>query len=186
MSKVCTVCKEVKPFEEFTKSSRGKDGYHPQCKDCKKKKENEWAQENREKKLDSRKRYREKNREQIRKTDREAYQKDPEKFRAKARISQKKYFNSEKGRKKYRDQSLILRKRFPEKARARSLLSNAVCDGKIIRPSKCSLCGDDKSVIEAHHSDYSKPLDVVWVCKTCHFMIHRERFHRERLNPKTS
>ncbi len=183
--KKCTKCMTEKPFEEFRKSARYKDGYYSRCKICMQEYEKENLDQDR--KRDSRKKYRENNRERIRQQDKEAYQDDPEKFRAKARISQKKYFQTDKGRQKYKQQSQKLREKHPEKARARSLLSNAVCDGKIIRPSKCSLCGCDKGIIEAHHPDYSKPLDVIWVCKICHFMVHdRIKYHRDRLSEKTS
>jgi hypothetical protein len=184
--KKCAKCEETKSFDEFRKSSRYKDGYYSRCKKCMQ--EYEKANINQEKKREKRTKYRENNRERIREQDRDAYHKDPDKFRAKARVSQKKYFQTEKGREKYKQQGLILRQKYPEKARARSLLSNAVCYGKIVRPTICSLCGSDKGVIEAHHPDYSKPLDVIWVCKSCHFMVHnRVKFHRDRLsgrNPK--
>lgn len=172
MSKMCTKCKTEKPFIEFRKSARYKDGYYSQCKQCIR--EYEKAIENREIKLETRKRYREKNRERIRLKDREAYAKNPEKFRAKARISQKKYFNTPKGRTKYKLEALKLRQAYPEKARARSLLSNAVCKGRIQRPKKCSLCFSSEGVIQAHHHDYSKPYDVIWVCKSCHIMVHKK------------
>ena len=149
-------------------------------------KEYEKNNENHEKKLESRKKYRENNRERIREQDRNRYMSNPEAARAKARINQKKYFQSEKGKEKYRLESLKLREKFPEKARARSLLSNAICKGKIQRPDKCSLCGCDKGIIEAHHPDYLKPLDVIWVCKSCHFIIHeRIKHHADRLSEKT-
>jgi Bacillus phage endonuclease len=182
--KKCTKCDETKPFDEFRKSARYKDGYYSRCKKCMQ--EYEAKNLDQEKKRESRTRYRENNREHIREQDREAYHKDPDKFREKAKISQKKYFQTEKGREKYKQQALKLREKYPEKARARSLLSNAVCDGKIIRPSKCSLCGWDQGKIEAHHPDYSKPLEVIWVCKSCHFLVHdRIKFHRDRLSGKT-
>lgn len=58
-------------------------------------------------------------------------------------------------------------KRHPEKARANRMVSNAVKSGKLIR-LPCEKCGNPKS--EAHHDDYSKPLDVRWLC----FKHHRE------------
>lgn len=182
--KKCTKCEETKPLDDFRKSSRYKDGHYSRCKKCMQ--EYEKTNLNQERKRELRTKYRENNRERIREQDREAYHQDPEKFREKARISQKKYFQTDKGREKYKQQGLKLRKKYPEKARARSLLSNAICAGKIIRPSKCSLCRCDKGIIESHHPDYSKPLDVIWVCKSCHFMVHdRIKFHRDRLSGKT-
>lgn len=32
-------------------------------------------------------------------------------------------------------------------------------------------CGSTKT--EAHHHDYSKPLDVRWLCRACHQAAHR-------------
>jgi hypothetical protein len=32
------------------------------------------------------------------------------------------------------------------------------------------VCGATKT--EAHHTDYSRPLDVVWLCKHCHRLLH--------------
>lgn len=36
----------------------------------------------------------------------------------------------------------------------------------------CEKCGAAKS--ECHHEDYSKPLDVHWLCKPCHAVEHRK------------
>jgi hypothetical protein len=50
---------------------------------------------------------------------------------------------------------------------ARGVLLRAVRKGDVVRPCTCSLCGIE-CVPDGHHEDYSKPLDVIWVCKTCH------------------
>jgi hypothetical protein len=60
----------------------------------------------------------------------------------------------------------------PEKKSATTTLGNAVRDGKITK-MPCAKCGDPRS--EAHHEDYSKPLDVIWLCKKHHWMVHEEK-----------
>lgn len=59
--------------------------------------------------------------------------------------------------------------KFPEKALARTKLYNAVRSGKLIR-LPCEVCGDPKS--QGHHHDYSKPLDVKWLCFKHHRLEH--------------
>ena len=51
------------------------------------------------------------------------------------------------------------------------MVMQAVLDGTLIR-QPCSRCGTVKAV--AHHEDYSKPLDVIWLCLSCHRRRHIE------------
>ena len=60
----------------------------------------------------------------------------------------------------------------PEKARARNAVVNAVRDGRLAR-LPCEVCGDLR--VEGHHEDYSKPLDVRWLCFTHHREVHGQR-----------
>jgi hypothetical protein len=60
----------------------------------------------------------------------------------------------------------------PEKRAAHAQVSNATRAGKIT-PQPCEKCGHALNV-QAHHEDYSKPLDVVWLCGICHGKRHRE------------
>lgn len=66
----------------------------------------------------------------------------------------------------------ISRQREPIKFDAREALHYAVRKGIIERRNVCEVCGSDKN-IHAHHEDYSKPLDVLWLCSLCHGKAHR-------------
>ena len=60
--------------------------------------------------------------------------------------------------------------KFPEKVKARSILNTAVLNGNVIKPKLCSVCNKNKK-LDAHHADYSRPLDVKWVCRYCHAVV---------------
>jgi len=60
------------------------------------------------------------------------------------------------------------RLRFPERRSAQNVLAHAVKAGKVI-PEPCFICG---AKAEAHHPDYSQPLDVVWLCPLHHKQAH--------------
>lgn len=53
------------------------------------------------------------------------------------------------------------RNKYPEKYKARTAVSNAIRDKKLFK-KPCCVCGEIK--VQAHHEDYSKPLEVIWVC----------------------
>lgn len=63
-----------------------------------------------------------------------------------------------------------MRKKYPEKWNARAKLRYAVKTGKIAKFA-CEKCGNFLS--EAHHTDYSKALDVIWLCRRHHRMADR-------------
>jgi hypothetical protein len=65
------------------------------------------------------------------------------------------------------------RKSNPEKYRAQTAVGNALRDGKLIRPTTCDACGKE-CVPHGHHEDYSKPLEVIWLCELCHVTLHCE------------
>ncbi len=63
-------------------------------------------------------------------------------------------------------------RRNKEKAKARAILNNEIKKGIMFRPTMCPLCMTFQKT-EAHHEDYSKPLEVKWMCKECHRKQHR-------------
>jgi hypothetical protein len=60
------------------------------------------------------------------------------------------------------------RKKFPERKNAQAKVYRALSSGKL-KKQPCFVCGE---VAEAHHPDYSRPLDVVWLCASHHRQAH--------------
>lgn len=59
-----------------------------------------------------------------------------------------------------------------EKIAARRAVRDAIARGDLkVKP--CERCSYGVGV-QAHHEDYSKPLDVTWLCRRCHGERHRE------------
>jgi excisionase family DNA binding protein len=54
---------------------------------------------------------------------------------------------------------------------AHGVLRRAILCGELSRGGACSKCGAVKD-IQGHHEDYSRPLDVVWLCRRCHSQKH--------------
>lgn len=65
----------------------------------------------------------------------------------------------------------LLRLRNPDKKIAWQMVSNALRDGRLVK-KPCFKCG---AKAQAHHEDYSKPLDVMWLCRTHHLERHGKK-----------
>lgn len=64
---------------------------------------------------------------------------------------------------------------------AQNMAEYAIASGVLVRPSRCAECDgegvaykDGRARIQAHHPDYNKPLDVMWLCKDCHHRWHEQ------------
>lgn len=93
-------------------------------------------------------------------------------------IAYKKISEYEKERSKRKDRKLKMRiyhqnerKKFKDKFKARTVISNGIRDGLVIKQN-CEVCGSKNS--QAHHKDYSKPLDVKWLCSRHHADEHKK------------
>lgn len=60
------------------------------------------------------------------------------------------------------------------KRRARSAVMIAKARGTLVEPERCEDCGQ-LDVLQAHHDDYGMPLDVLWLCRSCHADAHRSQ-----------
>ena len=109
----------------------------------------EWREKNKQKVIDYNKQYRETHKDFIKELKKDhKYDINNEK----ARESRKKWNENNK-----------------EKIKAHKRLETAVCNGSLKR-LPCEVCGDIKS--QAHHPDYSKPLEVIWLCQLHHKQLH--------------
>jgi hypothetical protein len=60
------------------------------------------------------------------------------------------------------------RAEYPERYAAHRRVNYALRSGRLVR-LPCWVCGEKA---EAHHPDYSMPLDVVWLCPAHHKQLH--------------
>lgn len=80
---------------------------------------------------------------------------------------------SYKRRKPYYDaywQSLRVDPVHVMKRKARRKVATEIEAGRLVRKA-CGKCG--KTPADAHHKDYAFPLDVEWLCRSCHFAEER-------------
>lgn len=146
MTKQCKVCGVTDNHADFY------NGINNKCKECHK----SAVRENRLQKVDY-----------YRKYDAKRYRSDP---RVRARIER--YLKTDAGKKKSAAAKKRWQEKEPVKRAAHVILGNAVRDGKIKKPTVCSICGSHGK-IHGHHEDYTKPLDVIWCCPKCHVEIHK-------------
>lgn len=149
--KVCKSCKVVKKISEFYVDSRMKDGHLNQCKDCVK---------NRIKK------HRCLNIDQIRE-----YEKKRGNLQHRV-DARREYRQTDAGKAARRTATATYNKRHPMRYAARVITRKSVRDGKLVKLEKCSEC-ESTNKIEGHHDDYTKPLEVRWLCEACHKQWHK-------------
>lgn len=90
----------------------------------------------------------------------------------KCKVCRREYMNAYrrlKGRPNQTGYTIAWRKRNPERAKLRSIVAYAIRLGILVR-QPCEVCGAEK--VHAHHDDYSKPLEVRWLCRDHHNEFH--------------
>jgi hypothetical protein len=151
--KRCTKCGVVKELKDFYAHKGGKCGRTPHCKECFDKDTN------------------------IRIAN------DPIKVRVRKQKYHAAHREAAKQRKRIshiKNHGIVLmrmsdyRRLHPERGYAVRTLNNAILQGKITRPDMCMNC-NATGAVDGHHDDYNKPLEVMWLCRSCHLILHRER-----------
>lgn len=60
----------------------------------------------------------------------------------------------------------------PKKVQARMLVAYAISIGYLKKPKHCSECNSEKR-LHGHHPNYDDALGVIWVCASCHKVLHK-------------
>lgn len=144
---ICRKCGTDKPLEAI-KKERMSQRQKPICKECHNAEYRAYTAANREKAREQKRRSNRKHREAMRQRAR-VKASDPV-VRAIHNIKTRSYINAN-----------------PEKHRARWMVREAVKYGRLFKPDRCQHCGEIGPV-EGSHDDYSKPLVVEWLCRSCH------------------
>lgn len=66
-----------------------------------------------------------------------------------------------------------------QRHKARNAVKDALLSGRMVRPQCCEACEScpPPRDLHAHHADYSRPLDVRWLCRQCHAKVHSQSAH---------
>jgi len=131
-------------------------------------------EKNQEKQIQRVREYREKNIEIVLRKEREKNQSDEQREKNRLKIKSYRERNKESV-KKYKE---MFSKTFPEIVEAHRLVKNALSRKDLIRSSQCSRCLKECKA-QAHHEDYKKPLEIIWLCQSCHAKEHRK--HKDKI-----
>lgn len=165
----CIKCGKKKPLSMFTRyrNRKGVILHNHRCRECANAYKHRHYLDNMQVYKDRSKKFREDNHEYYLSYLRTYYRENREEIAVKSKIyaqSHKDEVNARTRKWRHKPENQI-------KNKAHSAVSKALKNGTLPRPNKCSICGRDCKP-EAHHEDYSKFLDVIWVCKRCHENIH--------------
>lgn len=150
--KTCNTCIESLNNDEFNKDKNTKDGLSYTCRRCTKIRKDVWLKNNPEKNSLYCRKYSANN---------------PEK----KRVSANKWRIENKSKQLIYNAKHYKNSKHIHKYKAYRLFQKALKQGRLIK-LPCHICGNTKA--EAHHEDYSKPLDVLWLCKRHHEDRHIE------------
>ena len=154
--KRCLKCGQELPAttDYFYRRAEAKDGLNTRCKACKRAHSNKRYQMNPKIAIARAQQWRDDNPEAHREYTKKWRQENPDKRHA---------------------QTSAYKERHPDKATAHYKVQKAVEAGRLPKVSTvlCVDCG--KCAQEYHHPDYSKPLEVVALCRYCHNKRHEQR-----------
>ncbi len=151
MKKKCKDCQKLKLLSDFYTHLGMGDGHLNKCIECVKRRITAWRGDNLER---------------VRAYD-----------RLRGRTEERKAINRERGKKRSREYAHLKKewqKRNSHKRQAHIKVGSALRVGTLKKPKRCFDCKKRCERLHGHHDDYSKPLEVIWLCVSCHAKRHRK------------
>lgn len=87
---------------------------------------------------------------------------------------------TEKGKASRKRRAQTYRKKHYDRIVAGRKVRYAVRIGKLIRPTICPQCFSKDREVQAHHEDYTKPFEIIWLCKSCHLDLHGQLLRNKK------
>src|SRR4030042_2284728 len=119
----------------------------------------EWEAKNRAKRTEQKRRWKDEHREDVQNTNKAYVKNHAEIFK--------------NGNKKWRNKN-------PEKL-IHYKTPGLIRAGVLVKAERCYFCDVTKNLV-AHHQDYQKPTEVVWLCRSCHSKLHVLKQERRKVS----
>lgn len=144
----CIICKQLLLFEMFYKNKSKRQGRNSECKKCSSKASLRRYYAHRKTILPQIHKYYQDNKEKCKATGKA--------YHLKHRARRLEYFKQEN----------------PLTRQCRRKLNYEIESGKLERGTCCEDCKTTEERIVGHHENYNKPLEVTWLCQSCHMRRH--------------
>lgn len=79
----------------------------------------------------------------------------------------------------------LYRSKYPLRVHANKRADRAVEEGELISPNICEDCGVEDFSLHKHHTNYTEPLNVTWLCSGCHLARHKPQERVKIVDPDT-
>jgi len=165
----CNKCQTEKDINLFYRRKDTRTGRTTKCKECCRATMREYHQKNKEKRNAEKKIWYQNNREFANKQVMRWRKNNPHKVRE---------YNMKNSN--YYKYKATWHQRHPEAWYCWKEYKRALKDGVVKRGDGCAIC-NQVCYTEAYHKDFSKPMDILWLCKRCYCHIAKELYvNREK------
>jgi len=157
----CNECGIQKPLSHYHKHSLHALGVRKKCKQCACAATKKWYSENKEHHIGNCKKWQ-------------------EQHPGAVETANKKYEKSQQEKK-----TKFVEKHLADNSKretAQLITKYLMFKGELAVPDCCKICADKRGSLTAHHHDFSKPDDVVWLCGSCLGWVQKKYIKEQKVS----